>query len=559
MARTSGKGYGRNNVVATGSDSGDQVSVNAWNDDKDAGGMLGFTSSTKTISSGAITPIDTATVVAAEGVGTTDNLDFITYSDTMENDILYLFADAGDTITVRHNQSPASGKSAIITTSAASVTLSETVPLVLQRRGTTFYQIIENSISSVTAGSTTTFTNKSIDLTDNTLTGTSAELATAISDETGSGALVFGTSPTLVTPALGTPASGVATNITGLPIVAGTTGTLSVARGGTGVTAKTGTGNVVLSTSPTLTTPALGTPSALVLTNATGTLTSPTFVTPALGTPASGTLTNCTFPTLNQNTTGTASNVTGTVAVSTGGTGSTTASAARTALGVEIGSDVQAYNSATALTTNKISDFAASSSSELAGKISDETGSGLLVFGTSPTLVTPVLGTPSSGTLTSCTGLPIVAGTTGTLSVARGGTGVTASTGTGSTVLSASPTFTGTVTTAGLDVAGNNIDNIQNLVHDTSATSTALDFSADQLQTISITANTTFTTSNLAIGKSKTIKITTDATLRTFTFPAWKFVGAEPADQAASKVGILTITSFGTTDADCIAAYAVEA
>ena len=41
----------------------------------------------------------------------------------------------------------------------------------------------------------------------------------------------------------------------------------------------------------------------------------------ALGTPSSGTLTNCTFPTLNQNTTGTASNVTGVVAVSNGGTG----------------------------------------------------------------------------------------------------------------------------------------------------------------------------------------------------------------------------------------------
>ena len=36
------------------------------------------------------------------------------------------------------------------------------------------------------------------------------------------------------------------------------------------------------------------------------TLTSPTMTTPALGTPASGTLTNCTFPTLNQNTTGSA-------------------------------------------------------------------------------------------------------------------------------------------------------------------------------------------------------------------------------------------------------------
>lgn len=45
---------------------------------------------------------------------------------------------------------------------------------------------------------------------------------------------------------------------------------------------------------------------------------------------------------------------------------------------------------------------------------------------TSPTLVTPALGTPTSGTLTNCTGLPIVAGTTGTLSVARGGTGLTA-------------------------------------------------------------------------------------------------------------------------------------
>lgn len=122
----------------------------------------------------------------------------------------------------------------------------------------------------------------------------------------------------------------------------------------------------------------------------------------------------------------------------------------------------------------------------------------------------------------------------------------------------ASPTFTGTVTTAAVDVAGNNIDNIQNLIHDISTTTTALDFSGDQLQTISISAPTTFTTSNLAVGKSKTIKITTDGTLRTLTFPAWKFVGTKPTDQAASKVGILTLTSFGTTDADCVAAYAVE-
>lgn len=46
---------------------------------------------------------------------------------------------------------------------------------------------------------------------------TSAEIATNVTDETGSGALVFGTSPTLTTPALGTPSALVLTNATGLP------------------------------------------------------------------------------------------------------------------------------------------------------------------------------------------------------------------------------------------------------------------------------------------------------------------------------------------------------
>ena len=56
----------------------------------------------------------------------------------------------------------------------------------------------------------------------------------------------------------------------------------------------TGTGNVVLANSPTLVTPALGTPSAIVLTNATGTVTNLTLVTPALGTPSALVLTNAT-------------------------------------------------------------------------------------------------------------------------------------------------------------------------------------------------------------------------------------------------------------------------
>jgi hypothetical protein len=84
--------------------------------------------------------------------------------------------------------------------------------------------------------------------------------------------------------------TGDQTNISGT--AAGLSVTLAVASGGTGVTTSSGTGNNVLSTSPTL-------------------------VTPILGTPTSGTLTNCTFPTLNQNTTGSSASCTGNATTAT--------------------------------------------------------------------------------------------------------------------------------------------------------------------------------------------------------------------------------------------------
>jgi hypothetical protein len=142
-------------------------------------------------------------------------------------------------------------------------------------------------------------------------------------------------------------------NLTGDGIVAtsGGDGTLSV-------TATTGSGNVVLATSPSLTTPDLGTPSA-------------------------GTLTNCTFPTLNQNTTGSAASLS-----ISGQTGLLTVTGLAS--------------------TNRVKTVrdAADTILELGGSYTP-TGTW-----TSLTLVTPALGTPASGTLTNCTGLP-QAGTVG--------------------------------------------------------------------------------------------------------------------------------------------------
>jgi hypothetical protein len=124
---------------------------------------------------------------------------------------------------------------------------------------------------------------------------------------------------------------------------------------------------ITTATTRTLTVPDANT--TIVGTDATQTLTNKTLVAPALGTPASGTLSNC------------------------------------TGLPIATGVSNLGTGVATFLTTP--------SSANLAAALTDETGTGAAVFATSPTLVTPILGTPTSGTLTNCTGLPVAGGGTG--------------------------------------------------------------------------------------------------------------------------------------------------
>jgi hypothetical protein len=98
-------------------------------------------------------------------------------------------------------------------------------------------------------------------------TPSAANLASAVTEETGSGSLVFATSPTLVTPALGTPSSVVLTNATSLPISTGVSGlgtgvatflaTPSSANLASAVTGETGSGGLVFATSPTIATPTI--------------------------------------------------------------------------------------------------------------------------------------------------------------------------------------------------------------------------------------------------------------------------------------------------------------
>jgi len=134
---------------------------------------------------------------------------------------------------------------------------------------------LANGSSFITSGAfnttVTTTANTTVTLpTTGTLYGTatgsitSAQMATSVSDETGTGNLVFSNSPVLVTPNIGIPSFATLTSATGLPISTGVSGlatgiatfltTPSSANFAAALTDESGTGLVVLNTSPNINT-----------------------------------------------------------------------------------------------------------------------------------------------------------------------------------------------------------------------------------------------------------------------------------------------------------------
>jgi len=222
-------------------------------------------------------------------------------------------------------------------TTANSFTTSGNFALTLTATGTTNVTLPTTGTLAITGNGLNQFAST-----------TSAQLAGVISDETGSGALVFGTSPTIGTPAI---TGGTINALTGFSLRDTSAAfNLTIAA----------TSNPALTAGRTLT---------FDVSNVSRTIS------------------------LNGNVT-TGGNLTTANSFTTSGNFALTLTATGT-------TNVTLPTTGTLATTGNLSQFAATTSAQLAGVISDETGSGALVFGTTPNLTRPNITAMSQGTSSS--------------------------------------------------------------------------------------------------------------------------------------------------------------
>jgi hypothetical protein len=299
-----------------------------------------------------------------------------------------------------------------------------------------------------------TLTNKTVDLTNNTLIATSAQMLAAVTDETGTGSLVFANTPTLITPVIaeidatvdftidaggdiildaddgdiilkdGTVEFGRLNNNSGqLRIATGSPSTNSLSLSGADVTVAGDlqvTGNDIKMSGGTTALTFSGSGDVAVagdlqvtgndIKSSTGAVVlslSGTDVTVAGNLTVSGsttTVNSATLDVVDKNITIAKGNATNAGADGAGITVEATTASAKT-FTYNNGND--SWTSSENMNVAAGKQYRVGGTQIAASNLSNgTTGSGSVVLSTSPSLTTPVLGTPSSGTLTNCTGLP---------------------------------------------------------------------------------------------------------------------------------------------------------